>query len=104
MTLIYNGGEKNMGDVYMSATEVIKGILRDKDIAQVELAEKINVTKQNLSNKMNRDNFSTLELVEIADALEMQLLLKNTSDGKEYIIDYPTEQKGKPKRSRKVEE
>uniref|UniRef100_UPI004055A73E hypothetical protein n=1 Tax=Agathobacter sp. TaxID=2021311 RepID=UPI004055A73E len=42
---------------------------------------------------MNRDNFSTLELVEIADALEMQLLLKNTSDGKEYIIDYPEEQR-----------
>ena len=72
----------------MSATEVIKGILKDKNVTQVELAERTNVTKQNLSNKMNRDNFSTLELVEIADALEMQLLLKNTSDGKEYIIDY----------------
>ena len=68
-----------MGDVYMSATEVIKGILKDKNVTQVELAERTNVTKQNLSNKMNRDNFSTLELVEIADALEMQLLLKNTS-------------------------
>lgn len=52
---------------------------------------------------MNRDNFSTLELVEIADALEMRLLLKNTSDGKEYIIDYPADQKGKPKRSKKSE-
>ena len=31
---------------------------------------------------------------QIADALEMQLLLKNTSDGKEYIIDYSKEQKG----------
>lgn len=87
----------------MSATDVIKGILKDKKITQVELAEKTNVTKQNLSNKMNRDNFSTLELVEIADALEMRLLLKNTSDGKEYIIDYPTDQKGKPKRSMKSE-
>lgn len=92
-----------MGDVYMSATDVIKGILKDKKITQVELAEKTNVTKQNLSNKMNRDNFSTLELVEIADALEMELLLKNTSDGKEYIIDYPADQKGKPKRSKKSE-
>jgi len=88
----------------MSATEVIKGILKDKNVTQVELAERTNVTKQNLSNKMNRDNFSTLELVEIADALDMQLLLKNNSDGKEYIIDYPVEQKGKPKRGRKSEE
>lgn len=90
-----------MGDVYISATDVIKGISKDKEIAQVELAVKINVTKQNLSNKMNRDNFSTLELVEIADTLDMQLLLKNNSDGKGYVIDYPEEVKGKPKRVRK---
>ena len=48
---------------------------------------------------MNRDNFSTIELVEIADALEMKLLLKNEFDGKEYLIDYPAEEKGKPKRN-----
>lgn len=87
--------------VDMSAKGVIKDIIKDKNITQVELAEKIHVTKQNLSNKMNRDNFSTLELVEIADALDMQLLLKNKSDGKEYVIDYPEEEKGKPKRIQK---
>ncbi len=85
----------------MSAKGVIKDILEDKQITQVELAEKVHVTKQNFGNKMNRDNFSTLELVEIADALDMQLLLKNRSDGKEYVIDYPEEEKGKPKRARK---
>jgi len=85
----------------MSATEVIKYILKDKNITQAELAEKVNVTRQNLSNKMNRDNFSTLELVEIADALNMNLILKNTSDKKEYLIDYPNEIKGKPKRTKK---
>lgn len=100
--VVYNG-RKAMGDIYMSATEVIKGILKDKEMAQVVLAEKISVTKQNLSNKMNRDNFSTLELVEIADALDMQLLLKNNSDGKEYIIDYPEEVKGKPKRINRIQ-
>lgn len=86
----------------MSAKGVIKDIIKTKNITQIELAEKIHVTKQNLSNKMNRDNFSTLELVEIADALDMQLLLKDKSDGKEYIIDYPEEEKGKPKRTKKV--
>lgn len=93
-----------MGDVYMSAKDAIKAIIEDKKVTQTELAERINVTKQNLNNKMNRDNFSTLELVEIADALEMQLILKNTSDGKEYVIDYPEELKGKPKRVNKPEE
>ncbi|MEH2956941.1 DUF6471 domain-containing protein [Candidatus Merdisoma sp. JLR.KK006] len=91
-----------MGDIDMSAKGVIKDIIKTKNITQIELAEKIHVTKQNLSNKMNRDNFSTLELVEIADALDMQLLLKDKSDGKEYVIDYPEEEKGKPKRTKKV--
>lgn len=85
----------------MSVTKVIKNILGDKNISQVELAEKVNVTKQNLNNKMNRDNFSTIELVEIADALNMNLILKDKSDGKEYLIDYLADEKGKPKRNNK---
>ena len=85
----------------MSISKVIRNVLSDKGISQVELAEKVNVTKQNLSNKLNRDNFSTLELVEIADALNMKLILKNESDGKEYFIDYPADEKGKPKRNNK---
>lgn len=51
--------------------EVDKGMLKDKNVIQVELAENTIVTKQNLSNKMNRDNFFILEWVEIADALEL---------------------------------
>ena len=85
----------------MSIKEIIKNVLSDKHITQVELAEKLKITKQNLSNKMNRDNFSTIELVEIADALDMKLLLKNESNQKEYVIDYPEEAKGKPKRTQK---
>jgi len=86
------------GDNMVTAAEVIKQILKDKDISQVELAEKTNTTRQNLGNKFNRDNFSTLELVEIADTLGMQLIFKNKADGKEYAIDYPNEIKFQPKR------
>ena len=85
--------------VDMSATTVIKNILEDKQKSQVELAEEINVTRQNLSNKLNRDKFSAIELVEIADALEMNLILKDKDTAKEYIIDYPDELKGKSKRN-----
>lgn len=92
------------GMIDMSATTVIKEILEDKQKSQVELAEEINVTRQNLSNKMNRDKFSTVELVEIADALEMNLILKDKENGKEYIIDYPDELKGKSKRNMTEEE
>lgn len=53
---------------------------------------------------MNRDKFSALELVEIADALGMNLILKDKDNGKEYIIDYPNELKGKSKRNMTEEE
>lgn len=59
----------------MSLSAIIKEILKNKNITQQDLAEKINTTKQNLSNKLSRDNFTTAELVEIAKALEMQLQL-----------------------------
>lgn len=87
------------GMVDMSATTVIKNILEDKQKSQVELAEEINITRQNLSNKLNRDKFSAIELVEIADALDMNLILKDKDTAKEYIIDYPDELKGKSKRN-----
>lgn len=86
-----------MGEMYMSVVTVIETIIKKKDMTKTELAEKIGITKQNMSNKIKRDNFSALELVEIADALGVQLILK---DGKnEYRIDYPENQKGKPKRN-----
>lgn len=88
------GGEHKMkGLIDMSATTVIKDILEAKGKSQIELAEEINVTRQNLSNKMNRDKFSSLELVEIADALEMNLILRDKNidsiinDYKEYMKD-----------------
>lgn len=100
------------GVIDMSATTVIKDILTIKNMSQVELAEEINVTRQNLSNKMNRDKFSALELVEIADALGMKLVLKekdtineeDLKNNKEFIIDYPDELKGKSKRNQTEEE
>lgn len=92
------------GIIDMSATTVIKDILTEKDISQVELAAEINITRQNLSNKMNRDKFSSLELVEIADALGMDLILKDKANNKEYVIDYPSDLKGKSKRNMTEEE
>ena len=68
------------GLIDMSATTVIKDILKIKGKTQSELADDTNVTRQNLSNKMNRDKFSAIELVEIADALDMNLILKDKVD------------------------
>lgn len=92
------------GLVDMSASTVIKDILKIKSKSHADLAQDINITRQNLSNKMTRDKFSSLELVEIADALEMSLILKDKADGTEYVIDYPEEKKGKSKRNMTEEE
>ena len=43
----------------LSATSVIKQRLSDLNKTQTELAETVGVTRQNFSNKMTRDNFSS---------------------------------------------
>ena len=91
-----------MGETYMSVVTVIEMIREGKGISKGELAEKIGITKQNMSNKIKRDNFSALELVEIADALGVQLVLKDGQN--EYRIDYPEDQKWKPKRNMTTKE
>ena len=53
----------------LSAGEKIKSLLKRKGMTLGDLAEKTNQSRQNLSNKMTRDNFSEKEIKEIADAL-----------------------------------
>ena len=55
----------------MTASNAIKTILNEKKISQTELAEKIGTTRQNLNNKLNRDNFTAKELSKIAKALNV---------------------------------
>ena len=86
-----------MGAIDVLVKDIIDENIKKNGIRHGDLAESLNITKQNLRNKMGRNNFSTMELVEIADALDMKLILKS-NDGKEYVIDYPDADKGKAKR------
>lgn len=47
----------------------IKTILLERGMTIKELAGKINISGNNLSNKLSRDNFSEKELHDIANAL-----------------------------------
>jgi len=49
--------------------EKIKIILNRRGMTLAQLAETLGQSRQNLSNKMSRDNFSEKELYEIAQAL-----------------------------------
>ena len=49
--------------------EKIKIMLGRRNMTLAQLAEKTGQSRQNMSNKMSRDNFSEKELIQIANAL-----------------------------------
>ena len=53
----------------MTAGEKIKIIMKRKGISMGKMAEETGQTRQNLSNKMTRDNFSEQELIKMAAVL-----------------------------------
>lgn len=68
----------------LAVTDTIKQLLKIKNVSQVELAEKLGMSKQNINNKFKRNTFSPDELAKIADILGMELAFV---DGKEkYVI------------------
>lgn len=64
--------------------EKIRIILKRRGMTVAQLAEKTGQTRQNLSNKMTRDNFSEKELRQIAEALDCELeaylIMKDTGE------------------------
>ena len=54
----------------LTVAEKIRIILGRKDMTLSDLAEKLHMSRQNLTNKMKRDNFSEKEISEIANVLE----------------------------------
>ncbi|SHK41338.1 helix-turn-helix transcriptional regulator [Paramaledivibacter caminithermalis] len=52
-----------------SMGEKIRIVLRRKKLTITDLATAIGTSRQNLTNKLNRDNFSEKELQQIAEAL-----------------------------------
>lgn len=71
----------------MTVSAIIKDRLKEIGMTQTELAAKLNTTRQNLNNKMSRDNFSAKELYEISKILETELTMID-STGKKYNISY----------------
>lgn len=69
----------------MSASTAIKERLKDLNMTQIELAKSLGISRQNLTNKMTRDNFSAKELCEIGKILNFSVVLKAD---KEYTIEY----------------
>ena len=65
-------------------------IEKAKKITQLEMAEVLGISKQNFSNKVQRNTFSPDELAKLADSLGMELVFidKNADikNGEKFII------------------
>lgn len=70
----------------MTITEFIKTRLKELNMTQNDLASALGITKQNLNNKLSRDNFSSKELSEIAAVLKTDIVMKNENG--ESVIRY----------------
>lgn len=48
-------------------------LVKRGNLSEAELARRMGITPQNLSNKMKRDNFTERDLASIAEALDCEL-------------------------------
>lgn len=57
----------------MSMTEKIRILMVKRgNISEAELARRLEISPQNLNNKMKRDNFTEKDLIEIGNALDSE--------------------------------
>ena len=76
----------------MSASSAIRQRLRDIGMTQIQLAEALGTNRQNLGNKLRRDNFSAQELAAICKIIGLKLTMVEGSPGK-YSIEYESGEK-----------
>lgn len=64
----------------------VKILLMDKHLQQKQLAEKLSTSKNNLNNKLVKDNFTEKDMQSIANALNCELMIKliDKETGREY--------------------
>ena len=57
----------------LALKDTFKAISKEKKVTQLEMAQALGISKQNFSNKVQRNTFSPDELVKIADLLGMEV-------------------------------
>lgn len=57
----------------LSVTEKIRSLLKSKNVPIIELGSRLGKSKQNMSNKLKRDNYTINELKEIAKVMDCTL-------------------------------
>lgn len=81
----------------LALKDTFKILTKDKKVTQLEMAETLGISKQNFSNKVQRNTFSPDELVEIANFLGMEIAFVDKElcyeEGKVYVINHTAEAK-----------
>ena len=69
----------------MKTTDIIKTIMKNRHLTQMSLAEMLGVAQASISAKLNR-NARIGSIVEIAQVLGCEVVLKDLTTGEEYRI------------------
>lgn len=82
----------------LALKDTFKAISKDKKVTQLEMAQTLGISKQNFSNKVQRNTFSPDELVTIADMLNMEIVFIDKSatikNGNKYPLNLKLAEQG----------
>lgn len=67
----------------LTTSEKIRILLKRKDMSITDLAEKIKTSRQNINNKLSRNNFTEKDLIEIAKAMncDVSIIFRDKESG-----------------------
>lgn len=71
----------------MSAAKIIKQLMLETDISVKELAGRLGISPQVLSNKLYRDSFSYSDYLKVAQALDCTVQTVVSKNGKTFQND-----------------
>lgn len=74
----------------LALKETFKAVSKYKQTTQLKMAQTLGISKQNFSNKVQRNTFSPDELVKIADMLGMEIAFidkdATIDNGEKFVI------------------
>ena len=77
-------------DIMLALKDTFKNIKDSRKVTNQEMADALGISKQNFSNKIQRNTFSPDELVNIAELLDMEIAFidkkATVNDGEKFVI------------------
>lgn len=71
----------------MAGAKVIKQLLIERGMSVKDLAEKMEILPQSMSNKLFRNTFTAEELLKISKILDCDLIIETKTSQKRFIVE-----------------